>query len=434
MKRSLIERIYVGILLTIFIGIILHTPLTVWLGTLAPNYELIIKSWKEILMVIAMPLGIILVSRAGLWREFSKDWLFRIIIAIALLHVILIGVFWQGVSPTLAGLAIDLRWLLYFSLVCAAIRLRPSYRRPFLQLAFIGALIVGVFALLQVFVLPRDVLAHIGYDKDTTIAPYLTVDRNYDYVRINSTLRGPNPLGAYAVIILSILIAAAVTASRQISRHKVAAIVTSVGMLIALWASYSRSAIGGFIAAVGVVVGATVARRLPRKWWIGAVVLVFMTLGGLVAARNTEFVSNVLLHENPVGGSATSSNDGHADSLVDGFGRMTRQPFGAGIGSTGSASLYGNEPIIIENHYLFIAHEIGWLGIGLFLALFSIVMVRLWRYRKDYLALGVFASGVGLALIGLLQPVWVDDTVAIVWWGLAAIVLGGKDGKNRTSK
>jgi hypothetical protein len=35
------------------------------------------------------------------------------------------------------------------------------------------------------------------------------------------------------------------------------------------------------------------------------------------------------------------------------------------------------------------------------------------------------ASGIGLALIGLLLPVWVDDTVSIVWWGLAAIATGG---------
>jgi hypothetical protein len=155
--------------------------------------------------------------------------------------------------------------------------------------------------------------------------------------------------------------------------------------------------------------------------------------GGLVAARSSEFVSNVLLHENPTGGSAISSNDGHVSSLVDSFSRMVHQPLGGGVGSTGSASLYGDHPIIIENQYLFVAHEAGWLGLILFLAIFGMVLYRLWQQRRDYVALGLFASGIGLALVGLLQPVWVDDTVAIVWWGLAAIAIGGQHGKKRTS-
>ena len=105
------------------------------------------------------------------------------------------------------------------------------------------------------------------------------------------------------------------------------------------------------------------------------------------------------------------------------------QPLGAGIGSTGSASLYDDDEggVIIENQYLYIAHETGWLGLALFVAIFGLIMVRLWRARDDWLALGAFASGVGMALIGLLLPVWADDTVAIVWWALAATALGGED-------
>ncbi len=104
---------------------------------------------------------------------------------------------------------------------------------------------------------------------------------------------------------------------------------------------------------------------------------------------------------------------------------MTREPFGSGIGSTGSASLFGSAPSVVENQYLFIAHETGWLGLTLFLVLFVMIMARLWQQRRDWLSLGVFASGVGLSLVGLLLPVWADDTVSIVWWGCAAIALAG---------
>ncbi|HRQ98131.1 MAG TPA: hypothetical protein PK265_02290, partial [Candidatus Saccharibacteria bacterium] len=85
------------------------------------------------------------------------------------------------------------------------------------------------------------------------------------------------------------------------------------------------------------------------------------------------------------------------------------------------------KPLIIENQYLFIAHEVGWLGLILFVSIYVAVLMKLWDRRKNYLALGVFASGIGLALIGLLLPVWVDDTTAIIWWGLAAIALGMRE-------
>lgn len=432
MKHLTLERLYGGILLAIFIGIIVHAPLTVWLGTLAPGYELFIKPWKELLMLFATSLAIILAQRYKLWPELWRDWLFKLIVGFAALHLLLVVVLWQGMNPTLAGLSIDLRWLLYFGLVYVAIRIRPSQRQWFLKLGLVGAAIVGIFALLQIFVLPNNFLARIGYNKDTTIAPYLTVDKNPDYVRINSTLRGPNPLGAYAVIILSIITAAVIRASHRLGKYKLAALIVTAGMTGALWASYSRSALGAFAVSVGILAAVTFGRRLSRIWWIAAAVVIFALAGGLFAARGTDFVSNVILHENLSGGSAESSNEGHVDSLLDGTRRMIEQPFGGGVGSTGSASLYGDTPLIIENQYLFIAHEAGWLGLILFLTIFVAVLTRLWQQRRDYLSLGLFASGIGLGLIGLLLPVWVDDTVALMWWGLAAVALGGMYGKERS--
>src|SRR6185312_10535467 len=157
----------------------------------------------------------------------------------------------------------------------------------------------------------------------------------------------------------------------------------------------------------------------------GAIILVALGVG-IVATRNTDFVSNVVLHDNPVGGSSTKSDQGHISSLKDGISRALTQPFGAGIGSTGSASLSTDKPLIIENQYLFITHETGWVGLAVFVMIFVGVLNRLWQRRENYLALGVFAGGIALAVIGLLLPVWVDDTVSIVWWGLAAIAIGGK--------
>lgn len=432
MKLLLSEKFSILLLAVIFAGIVVHAPLSVWLGSIWPENELFFKVWKELLMIFAAGLVVGMVGRRRMWTELAHDKLFWLIVAYAVLHLVMLFVFKLNTEATMAGLAIDLRYVLFFGLLYVALKALPQYRQLFLTIGVIGAFLVVGFATLQLF-LPRDILVHIGYG-ETTIAPYLTVDKNYDFVRVNSTLRGPNPLGAYAGMILTVTAAALVRTKAWLTvKYRRLIVILSLCSVVALWISYSRSAWVGAAVGVGLVLATTIARKLPRWSWIALCGVVFALVGGLIVARDSSFVSNVLLHENPEGGSAVSSNEQHAESLAFGLERLARQPFGAGVGSTGSASLYTDNPVVIENQYLFIAHESGWLGLLLFLALFGIIMTRLWLLRKSWLALGVFASGVSLALIGLLQPVWVDDTVAIIWWGLAAIALAGRKDA-RTSK
>ncbi len=343
------------------------------------------------------------------------------------LHLLLVAFMYKGLLPTVAGLMIDLRYVAFFILAWSCVKLFPKSRAWFVKVGIGGALVVMVFALLQVFVLPRDILAHIGYGK-TTIEPYLTVDLNDAFVRINSTLRGPNPLGAYAGIVLAV-VAAAIgyrKVPRQVWQYILVGVLV-IGGAVSLYVSYSRSAIVAGIGMVVIALAVSLRNKLSREAWIGGSIVLCMAAGAVVALQGPAFVSNVILHENPGGGSEQKSNEGHVESLEQGGARVLAQPFGAGVGSTGSASLYGDNGVIIENQYLFVAHEAGWLGLGLFTWLFVTVLLRLWQRRKEYLALGMFASGLGLAAIGLLLPVWADDTVAIVWWGLAATALGGKE-------
>lgn len=431
----MVVKLYMIILAVILGGIVVHAPLSVAFGTLFPGWELVIKSWKEILLLVAMFLALGIVTKRRLWTELAGDWVFRLIVAYGALHILL-AVFIPSSSVALfAGLAIDLRYVLFFALVYVLIKVAPQYSRLFICIGVAGAIIVVGFAGIQLF-LPPDFLSRIGYGPHT-IMPYLTVDKNPDYIRINSTLRGPNPLGAYAGMVLALLTAAVLRTKWWVNSRTIVAGVTAFAVcsLLALWNSHSRSAWIGAVLAVGIVLAATILRKLSRKTWIITSAIVFALVGALVVGRDSSFVSNVFLHENPSGGSQISSNDGHAESLQDGVNRFIHRPFGAGIGSTGSASLQGESPVIIENQFLFIAHETGWLGLILFLAIFVIIMLRLWQKRKDWLALGVFASGVGLSVVGMLLPVWADDTVSIVWWGLAAVALvGGKNERKKTKQ
>lgn len=434
MKQGWLTRLYAFILLVIFGGIVLHAPFIVGMETLFPDYGLVIKSWKEALMVFALFLGVWLVVKQNRWREFAQDSIIQVAGLYGALHLLIAMALLQGPTPTLVGLAVDLRYVLFFVLVYTLLKLAPEYRKYFLKVGVAGAIIVVGFGVSQLF-LPADILKHIGYNENT-IQPYLTVDKNPDYIRINSTLRGPNPLGAYIVIVLGVLVAAVLRGKVAIRQPKTAFLwgIGTLSSLAVLWATYSRSAV--LAAGLALFIVAVVAARhlISRRIWIIGCIFLCALAGGILVGRDNSFVTNVILHENREGGSPTSSNDGHLASLVDGAERMVRQPIGAGIGSTGSASLLTDSPVVIENQYLFIAHEVGWMGLALFGLLMYLILSLLWRHRRDWLSLGVLASGIGLSAIGLLQPVWIDDTVAIVWWGLAAVALAIKGGQSARRK
>ncbi len=441
-KNNFVFKIYLGILALIFGLIVLHAPLTVWLGTRIPDHDLLFKAWKEILMAVALVLGVWLAVKNGLAKKMWHDKLFLAIAAFALIHLILLALMPPGFKAAAAGLMIDLRYLLFFVLVYIALKLEPDYRPMFLKLVRAGGIIVIGFALLQIFVLPADILTHIGYSK-ATISPYLTVDKNPHYIRINSTLRGPNPLGAYVVIWLSLAITYAMRKGRKFkySRLLLQFLAIMAGLTV-LWATYSRSALAGLFMSLVLVLVATVwQKRSVRKWLVATAVLVVAVGGLLLAASNTTFVQQVAFHNNPQGGSKIDSNQAHVSSLEVSAKETLSHPLGSGVGSTGSASLLGNNPAVVENQYLFVAHESGWLGLLVFLYILVVVFRRLWRAKDDWLALGVLASGTGLALIGLLLPVWADDTVSLIWWGLAAVALatvkvnhGRKSTKQKTKR
>lgn len=427
MNRPSAVPIFISIALCVVLGgVVFHAPLTIWLGTFLPSsYELILKSWKELILALMFSVLTVQVIRRGIYRDVAKDWFFRIAGIYAVIHILTLLWSWHGITPTFAGLLIDLRFVLAAVVVYGFVKLYPGLRQLLVKTLLVAGAASLLFAVLQVTVLPRNILEYIGYHKGTTIAPYMTVDQNYDFVRINGTLRGPNPLGAFAIIMLTVALSILVVGYKKLTKQK-RLILGLIGLfaLIALWYSYSRSALFAGVAAIAFIFGYSGMRWAPRQT-IGIVTGVVLTgIITLVLTWHTSFVQNVIVHENPAGGGEISSNDQHAESLRTGWHRLLTQPLGAGVGSTGSASLYGTQPLIIENQYLFVAHEVGWLGLIAFLALLGLVIRRLWQRRNsDSLALGLLASGVALSLIGILLPVWVDDTVSIVWWSLTAAVI-----------
>lgn len=423
MKRLRLEHIIAWILLFIFGAIVIHAPLTVYIGSHFPTIAVPIKAWKELLLLVALVLLTIDVTHRHRWVDLMHDRLVQCIAAFTLVHLVTVAIFNLPVNAEVAGLMIDLRYAAYFVAVYVFLRLYPAYKNSFLKVGLIGAVVVAGFAVLQL-ALPRDFLKYLGYG-ETTIEPYLTVDKNPAFVRENSTLRGPNPLGAYAVMALAGVISfgMAIGRSSKDAKVKYAHVGLAIAALIALWVSYSRSAWIGALVAVAVLVGMKYHARLKPRVIVIGVALCLILLGGVYMARDTYFVKNVIVHDNPTTGANIDSNTGHAASLAHGISQTIAHPFGLGVGSTGSASAFTDQGTIIENQFLFVAHEVGWIGLAFYIALIYLVLRRLWTRRENWRSAAVFASGIGMIVIGLMLPVWVDDTVSIVWWGMAAVVL-----------
>ena len=267
MKRFGLLGVYEWGLLAVLFLIVLHAPLSVIAGNLLPEYETILKAWKEIVLTGLGVLALILISRRGLWGELLRSWLIRLALIFIGLHLLLVLLLGGDTESIVAGLMIDLRFVAMFLLMYVLITLRPeSVRRMVLGVAAGAAIVLG-FGLLQITVLPDDILRGAGYSRDT-ITPFTTIDSNSDYVRINSTLRGPNPLGAVAVIYAALALAYLLRRRTDIrSREAILLFIGFVSSVAVLFASYSRSA---YIAVAVALVAVVVFRRLGYSgcYWI----------------------------------------------------------------------------------------------------------------------------------------------------------------------
>jgi hypothetical protein len=429
-----IDRSIQVMIITIFGLVVFHAPLSVWLGSVIPEYTLLIKAWKELLMLCIALLLLLSLSYHRILKKVFGDRLIQLICGYILLHLITLAFFEGNQQQIIAGLMIDLRYIAFFGLVYIASRFLFLPRRYVLW-TFVGASGISLlFAVLQITILPRDVLQYLGYSKDT-IQPYLTVDRNENFVRINGTMRGPNPLGA--MMMMWTICAGVFAAMHRTFTHKKWWLFLLLYLMLGLtlWSSYSRSAVLGLCVSVVTAVVVWHGIRLPRSFYLIFASLAVISVISFMTLRDSHFFQTVIFHTDPGEGNMVDSDEGHANSLRDGMQRALAQPLGAGIGSTGSASYFSDQPVVIENQYLLIAHEVGWLGIVLFLIIFGLVLYRLaLQSKKDWLAMAMVSSGVGLAVIGMILPVFADDTVSIIWWGLAGLALGSYYQRKRHDK
>jgi hypothetical protein len=400
-----------------------HAFLTVWLSSSFGHYTAL-RLWKEVLLAIC-GLGVLYLMAADV--KIRTMTLTRRLAQLILIYF-LVQVIWGLTAYRLHdvnakalgyGLLVDNRFFLFF-LIVWAIALRTSrLHANWHKLLFWPAVGVVVFGLLQVFVLPKDFLSHFGYGA-ATIPAYETINSNSHYVRIASTLRGANPLGAYLLVPLSALTVLIVRGKRNWQT-----ISLLLAILIALFFTFSRSAWIGAVVSVAVVLVIGLQNQRTRKlFFYGAAAAIIIIAGICIVFRNNTRFENITFHTQTHSLSPQSSDQNHDSALRTGINQLLHQPLGRGPGSAGPASVYNNHPPrIAENFFVQVGQETGWVGLVLFVTINAGVGYLLWLGRKSSLALSLFASLIGLTIVNQLSHAWADDTLAYVWWGLAGIAL-----------
>lgn len=415
-----IRHLSAGLILLILALVPFHAFLTVWGSSFVGHYTAL-RLWEEVVLFVLVCTSSYLLFRDKKIRsQLLRDWLVRLILVYAAFEVLAAAVALHAGSVNLKAvgyaLVVDLRYQAFFLVTLFFAARAPRLKQLGPKIVLIPAVVVLVFGLFQRFFLPHDFLKHFGYN-NATIPPIETIDHKLKYPRIQSTLRGANLLGAYLIIVWSVVLG-------YLRRYYLLA--ASLAVLVVLFLSGSRGAwVGAFVAAFILGLLEIPGRRRKELTLVVAAAVVLIGVGGVFVLRHNDFVQNTVFHSDEHSTSNISSNTAHLDASRAAAKQVLREPFGRGPGTAGPASLYNSkEPArIAENNFLQVGQELGWFGLLLYIGFYILTGRHLWRRRNEPLARALFAAFVGLTCVAFLMHIWADETVAFLFWGLAGIAL-----------
>ena len=335
-------------------------------------------------------------------------------------------------------------------------------QKVFPALLAVGGVIAG-FGIVCFF-LPMGFFTALGYsDAHSIYAPGSSLSAfqqigSMGLRRIQSTFAGPNQLGLWLLIPLSVGLVLLlrkvtsyklqVTSNFQLSTFNLKLVLCVMNVLIicALMLTFSRSAwIAAFV--ITLYAAAVLLRGKRKVKVLGALTGVAVMLTVII----TFTFPNVILR--------SISNRHHFERVQEGFQIMFNNPFGLGLGSAGPASnrtsdacLYFEPesdiswaadrtdlclfvggmqmqpsvtekqckcPLLPENWYVQVGIELGIAGFVLFLILIFILLYRLASVKQ----FSVFLAFLGISIAALFLHAWEDSAVAYCVWGIVGIAL-----------
>jgi len=345
----------------------------------------------------------------------------------------------------------------FVPLVAFLVLRRVSWSDIFMKRAFVTLIITGgivaCFGIMGMY-LPQEFFVRLGYSDlhslyrpNAPLAAFQQIGGS-GIRRMQSVMSGPNQLGLWLLLPLSVLLTRKKVVSCRLS-------VVSMFIVIALLLSLSRSA----VLAAGVIVTILLWNVLNKKMFISAMlsVLAAASVGGIVLYQ---FSPDLIVR--------AASSRGHISRPLEAIGMIMRQPLGYGLGTAGPASNRVSDtcvhledgadaswasdrpelcvfvgdtqvqpeapcscPFLPENWYLQIGIEMGVLGLLLYVVTIGVLIRRL--FVTSFIRINevtnnqLFTQSITLALLGvsiaaLFLHAWEDAAIAYTVWLLVAVV------------
>ncbi len=378
------------------------------------DFVIFVQAWKEILVGV---LGILALMKLLQTRELPRARSF-LLGATFILLAVLYAIFGSG---ELAQRIFGLRTATLFLILFLAIQFfdfgkEQVDRLKKIVLAASG--IVILFALLQKFLLPADFLKYFGYSENISswlpggnLPIYHTVGES-GVIRLQSTLAGPNQLGAYLVVILPLAIAETFRQKRaegSLLQRGVGGILI-LGGLLTLFLTFSRSAWLGLVG-IGIAFAIlqwkkNLSKKLKLRLLLGGVIGILAL--GILGFTNPSFRETL---------TRQASTSAHLERSVAAAKLVITNPLGLGLGKSAGISQRFEKEITPENTYLGVALETGWLGGMLFLALLITLLLELKKEDSE-----LFYSLLGIAVIALFLHPLEDTPTALTLFLLAGVL------------
>lgn len=358
--------------------------------------------------------------------------LFRGLVMFTVIYAVVHSIIWMlhpdiYVRSAMLGLVYNLRLPLALVLGAGAVLLLPKFAFSSLIKIVTGvSTLVALLGIIQFF-LPGDILTHLGYGLERGVRAAFYIDDNRELpLRIISTLREPNALGAYLIVPTALLGAHFLRTRDRNQRYLLGGMIGMHGLAIGL--TFSRSAWLGAALTGALLLGWQYRGHIQswlRRYWVLAAAVVLLGAGGLFAIRNTTLFQQYVIHSNPSEQIADlDSNDYHRLFIERGLQGIAEKPLGHGPGTAGLASIQNPEgSFLTENYYIQIGYEIGIIGLGLFLGLHVWIYLQLRRRTADDLTRTLLTTFWAYILINMLLHIWSNEAVATQWWLLAGAAL-----------
>ncbi|HMD85089.1 MAG TPA: O-antigen ligase family protein [Terriglobia bacterium] len=326
--------------------------------------------------VVLMASAVILAIRS---RQPAKggtlNWILFGLLSIAFLHGLL-GGGWMGVKD-------DFELVIPF-LLGRLLPLDEAHQLRWVRCGLVVIAVVASLGLLEFIFVPLEMrMAMLSIAASEVPSQYTAA--GYSGTRIASTLAGPAEFGNLCAMALVLFYS---YRSRLSPKWYFAVSVVGLGLVL----SVTRSA--GLAALVGIGVVA-IRERKKRPLVYGAAAALILLLVAVPRLGLIDYVAT-----------ATSGDEisfqGHVESISSNIETVLKHPMGTGAGTVGPRAIErSSQAIGIENSFLTVAVQYGWLAGLLFVSFFAALALKCWKSKS---VLGTCAVAL-LACYGLFMAV-----------------------------